>query len=97
MSAREPEHYWVTVEHLRDAVRAGIADALVPVRREVAELRAELHDLRASLDSLSRRFEQRTRWRVWAARRATNLLDKVGGLAVAAVAGAALTFLLTHL
>lgn len=83
-----PRSVWVTVDHLRDAVQAGLA----PVREEVAELRRELRELDRKIGRLAQRPV-----RSWLSRRAEALLDRVGAVVVAALGGGALTFLLTHL
>ena len=84
----QPRSVWVTVDHLRDAVQAGIA----PVREEVAELRRELRALDDKVGRLAQRPVRR-----WVSQRAASAVEHGVGLALAAGAGAVCTYLLTQL
>jgi hypothetical protein len=80
----------VTLAHMRDAIRAGVA----PVLREVETVKHELRDLREDVNGLAQR---RGRFRRWLAANAGTAVAH--GLAGGLIAGitAALTYFGTHL
>lgn len=79
---QEPRTYRVvTVDHLRDAIEAGVA----PVKHELGLLRRDV-------EAIVQKLETQRQWRRWLMGRATKILD--GWLPLVGVAVA--TYLLTH-